>query len=147
MEQFEDVEILLVEDNPLDAELSIAALKGDHVANTITWVRDGEEALEYLFRTGRYAGRSDVPPRLVLLDLKMPKVSGIEVLTAIKSDERLKRIPVVVMTSSQEDTDLARTYDLGVNSYVVKPLDFNAFAEVTRQAGFYWLAINRTLLK
>ncbi|HEX2829643.1 MAG TPA: response regulator [Burkholderiales bacterium] len=144
MEQFEDVEILLVEDNPLDAELGIAALKGDRVANTITWVRDGEEALEYLFRTGRYTERSDVPPRLVLLDLKMPKVSGIEVLQAIKGDERLKRIPVVVMTSSQEETDLARTYDLGVNSYIVKPLDFNTFAEVTRQAGFYWLAINRS---
>jgi two-component system, response regulator len=144
MEQFEHVEILLVEDNALDAELSIAALKGDRVANTITWVRDGEEALEYLFRTGRYAERSDVPPRLVLLDLKMPKVSGIEVLKAIKTDERLKRIPVVVMTSSQEETDLAKTYELGVNSYVVKPLDFNAFADVTRQAGFYWLAINRS---
>ena len=144
MEQFEDVEILLVEDNPLDAELGMAALKDDRVANTITWVRDGEEALEYLFRKGRYAGRSDVPPRLVLLDLKMPKVSGIEVLQAIKADERLKRIPVVVMTSSQEETDLARTYDLGVNSYIVKPLDFNTFAEVTRQAGFYWLAINRS---
>jgi two-component system, response regulator len=144
MEQFEHVEILLVEDNALDAELSIAALKGDRVANTITWVRDGEEALEYLFRMGRYAERSDVPPRLVLLDLKMPKVSGIEVLKAIKTDERLKRIPVVVMTSSQEETDLAKTYELGVNSYVVKPLDFSAFADVTRQAGFYWLAINRS---
>jgi two-component system, response regulator len=144
MEHFDYVEILLVEDNPLDEELGIAALKGDHVANTITWVRDGEEALEYLFRTGRYAGRSDVPPRLVLLDLKMPKVSGIEVLKAIKTDERLRRIPVVVMTSSQEDMDLAKTYELGVNSYVVKPLDFTAFAEVTRQAGFYWLAINRS---
>jgi two-component system response regulator len=145
MEQFEQVEILLVEDNPLDAELSLNALKGQHVANSITWVRDGEEALDYLFCRRQYAGRADIPPRLVLLDLKMPKVSGLEVLTAIKSDERLRRIPVVVMTSSQEESDLAKIYDLGVNSYVVKPLEFNAFAAVMRQAGFYWLAINRAV--
>jgi two-component system, response regulator len=144
MEQFEQIGILLVEDNPLDAELSMNALKGDRVMNQITWVRDGEEALDYLFRRGRYADRPDVAPRLVLLDLKMPKVGGVEVLRAIKSDERLKRIPVVVMTSSQEERDLAMTYELGVNSYVVKPLDFNTFAEITRQAGYYWLAINRS---
>jgi two-component system response regulator len=144
MEQFEQIGILLVEDNPLDAELSMNALRGDRVANDITWVRDGEEALDYLFRRGRYADREDVQPRLVLLDLKMPKVNGIEVLRAIKADERLKRIPVVVMTSSQEECDLAMTYDLGVNSYVVKPLDFNTFAEITRHAGYYWLAINRS---
>lgn len=143
MEQFEQIEILLVEDNALDAELTITALKTEHVANHITWVRDGEEALEYLFRRGKYAERADIPPRLVLLDLKMPKVNGIEVLQAIKSDERMKRIPVVVMTSSQEESDLAKTYELGVNSYIVKPVDFNAFADVTRQAGYYWLAINR----
>ena len=143
MEQFEEIEILLVEDNPLDAELTMSALKGEKVANNITWVKDGEQALDYLFRRGSFADRADVPPRLVLLDLKMPKVNGIEVLKAIKSDERLKRIPVVVMTSSQEESDLARTYELGVNSYVVKPVDFNSFADVTRQAGYYWLAINR----
>lgn len=142
MEQFEQIEILLVEDNPLDAELTMTALKGGKVANSITWVKDGEEALEYIFRKGRYADRPDVHPRLVFLDLKMPKVGGIEVLKAIKSDQTTKRIPVVVMTSSQEESDLARTYDLGVNSYVVKPVDFNALADVTRQAGYYWLAIN-----
>ena len=142
MEQFEQIEILLVEDNPLDAELTMTALKGGKVANSITWVKDGEEALEYIFRKGRYADRPDVHPRLVFLDLKMPKVGGIEVLKAIKSDDATKRIPVVVMTSSQEESDLARTYDLGVNSYVVKPVDFNALADVTRQAGYYWLAIN-----
>src|ERR671915_116580 len=125
MEQFEQIEILLVEDNPLD----------------------GEQALDYLFRKGAFADRADVPPRLVLLDLKMPKVGGIEVLRAIKSDERTRRIPVVVMTSSQEESDVAKTYDLGVNSYVVKPMDFSQFAEVTRQAGFYWLAINRSIVK
>ena len=145
MEQFEQIEILLVEDNPLDAELTMTALKGDKVANHITWVKDGQQALDYMFREGEFAQREDVPPRLVLLDLKMPKVGGIEVLKAIKSDERTRRIPVVVMTSSDEESDVAKTYDLGVNSYVVKPLDFNAFADVTRQAGFYWLAINRPM--
>ena len=145
MEEFEQIEILLVEDNPLDAELTMTALKSGRVANNITWVKDGEEALEYLFRHGRYAGRPDTQPRLVFLDLKMPKVNGIEVLKAVKSDERTRRIPVVVMTSSQEESDVAKTYDLGVNSYVVKPVDFNALADVTRHAGYYWLAINRSV--
>jgi CheY-like chemotaxis protein len=145
MEQFEQIEILLVEDNPLDAELTMTALRSERVANNITWVKDGEQALDYLFRKGEFADRADVPPRLVLLDLKMPKVGGIEVLRAIKSDERTRRIPVVVMTSSEEESDVAKTYDLGVNSYVVKPLDFNALADVTRQAGYYWLAINRAV--
>jgi CheY-like chemotaxis protein len=143
MEQFEQVEILLVEDSPLDAELTMTALAGGKVANRIVWVRDGEEALDYLFRRGSHAGRSDIQPRLVLLDLKMPRVGGIEVLKEIKSDARLKRIPVVVMTSSDEECDVANSYELGANSYVVKPVDFDALAEVTRQAGFYWLAINR----
>jgi CheY-like chemotaxis protein len=145
MEEFEQIEILLVEDSPLDAELTMTALKSGKVANSITWVKDGEEALEYLFRHGRYAGRADTQPRLVFLDLKMPKVNGIEVLKAIKSNESTRRIPVVVMTSSQEESDVAKTYDLGVNSYVVKPVDFTAFADVTRQAGYYWLAINRSV--
>lgn len=145
MDQFDQIEILLVEDSPLDAELTMTALTTGKIANSITWVKDGAEALDYLFRKGAYAQRADVSPRLVLLDLKMPRVNGIEVLKAMKSDERTKRIPVVVMTSSEEESDIARTYDLGVNSYVVKPLDFNAFSEVTRQAGYYWLAINRAL--
>jgi len=143
MEQFEQVEILLVEDSALDAELTMTALAGSRVANRVVWVKDGEEALDYLFRRGSHAGRSDIAPRLVLLDLKMPKVGGIEVLKEIKSDARLKRIPVVVMTSSDEECDVAKSYELGANSYVVKPVDFDALAEVTRQAGFYWLAINR----
>jgi two-component system, response regulator len=145
MEQFEQIEILLVEDNPLDAELTMNGLAGGKVANHITWVKDGQQALDYLFCQGEYAGREDVQPRLVLLDLKMPKVDGIEVLRQIKSNERTRRIPVVVMTSSEEESDVAKTYDLGVNSYVVKPLDFSTLADVTRQAGYYWLVINRAM--
>lgn len=144
MEIIEQIEILLVEDNALDAELTMRALKKGKLANKVMWVKDGQQALDYLFRQGDYTQRDDMPPRLVLLDLKMPRVGGIEVLRAIKADERTKRIPVVVMTSSQEERDVAETYDLGVNSYVVKPVDFNALADVAGQAGYYWLAINRT---
>jgi CheY-like chemotaxis protein len=144
MDQFEQVEILLVEDNPLDAELTIRALKKGGLANKLLWLKDGEQALDYLFRRGTYAGRDDALPRLVLLDLKMPRVDGIEVLKIIKQDERTRRMPVVVMTSSQEERDVAQSYDMGANSYVVKPVDFGAFADLARQAGFYWLAINRS---
>ena len=144
MEQFEEVEILLVEDNKLDAELTLRALKNGGLANKVLWVKDGQQALDYLFRHGDYAERTDTVPRLVLLDLKMPRVDGIEVLRSIKAEDRTRRIPVVVMTSSQEEKDVAQTYELGVNSYVVKPVDFNAFADIARQSGYYWLAINRT---
>jgi CheY-like chemotaxis protein len=144
MEQVEQVEILLVEDNPLDAELTIRALKKGGLANKLLWLKDGAQALDYLFRRGDYADRDDVFPRLVLLDLKMPRVDGIEVLKAIKQDERARRIPVVITTSSQEERDVAQSYDLGANSYVVKPVEFGAFADLARQAGYYWLAINRT---
>jgi len=143
MAQFEQVEVLLVEDNERDAELTMRALKKGALANNLLWVKDGQEALDYLFRTGEYKEREDVYPRLVLLDLKMPRVDGVDVLKAIRADERTKRIPVVVMTSSEEDKDLIQTYNLGVNSYVVKPVNFSAFTEIARQAGFYWLAINR----
>jgi CheY-like chemotaxis protein len=143
VEQFEQVEILLVEDNPLDAELTMRGLKDQALANHITWVKDGEEALDYVFRRNAYADRNNNPPRLILLDLKMPRVGGIEVARALKSDERTKRIPIVVMTSSKEERDIADSYDLGVNSYIVKPLDFESLAEVARHAGYYWLAINR----
>ena len=144
MEQMEQVEILLVEDNPLDAELTIRALKKGGLANKLLWLKDGAQALDYLFRRGNYADRDDVFPRLVLLDLKMPRVDGIEVLKAIKQDERTRRIPVVITTSSQDERDVAQSYDLGANSYVVKPVEFGAFADLARQAGYYWLAINRT---
>jgi CheY-like chemotaxis protein len=144
MEQYEQVEILLVEDNERDAELTMRALKKGGLANKLLWVKDGQQALDYLFRQGEFSGREDVVPRLVLLDLKMPRVDGIEVLKLVKAQESTKRIPVVVMTSSQEEKDLDQTYDLGVNSYIVKPVDFAAVADIVRQAGFYWLAINRT---
>lgn len=143
MEEFEEIEILLVEDNPLDAELTLRGLKDQGVANHITWVKDGEQALDYVFRRGEYANRKGNDPRLILLDLKMPRVGGKEVTRALKSDERTRGIPIVVMTSSKEESDIADTYRLGVNSYIVKPLDFESLAEVARQAGFYWLAINR----
>ena len=144
MEPFEQVEILLVEDSSLDAELMMRAMRGGGLANRLLWVKDGQEALDFLFRQGEFASREDSVPRLVLLDLKMPRVDGIEVLKAIKADEKTKRIPVVIMTSSQEERDVAQSYDLGVNSYVVKPVDFNSLTELARQAGYYWLAINRT---
>jgi CheY-like chemotaxis protein len=144
MSDFEQVEILLVEDSARDAELSMRALKKGGLANRLLWVKDGQEALDYLFRQGEFAQREVGVPRLVLLDLKMPRVDGMEVLAAIRGNEQTKRIPVVIMTSSQEESDVARSYDLGVNSYVVKPVDFNAMTELARQAGYYWLAINRT---
>ena len=144
MEPFEQVEILLVEDSSLDAELMIRAMKSGGLANKLLWVKDGQEALDFLFRQGEFAKREDTVPRLVLLDLKMPRVDGIEVLKAVKADEKTKRIPVVIMTSSQEERDVVQTYELGVNSYVVKPVDFNALTDLARQAGYYWLAINRT---
>lgn len=143
MDTFEQVKILLVEDSPLDAELTIRALKDGKLANSVEWVKDGQQALDYLFQEGSYVGRVGTLPQLVLLDLKMPRVSGIEVLRAIKADARTRMIPVVVMTSSQEEKDIAQSYDLGVNSYVVKPVDFIAMTNLARQAGYYWLAINQ----
>jgi two-component system, response regulator len=143
MGEHELVEILLVEDNPNDAELTIRALKKRKLANHLIWLKDGAEALEFLFCTGAYAGRPQVQPRLILLDLKMPKVDGIEVLRRVKADEQLKAIPVVVMTSSHEDQDIVESYRLGVNSYLVKPVEFERFQEVASNAGFYWLLINR----
>jgi CheY-like chemotaxis protein len=143
MLEVEQVEILLVEDNALDAELMMRGLSDEKLANNIVWLQDGQEALDYLFRQGQYAQRTAPDPRLILLDLKMPRVDGVEVLRALKADEHTKRIPVVIMTSSQEESDIVTTYDLGANSYVVKPIDFDTLCSVARNAGFYWLAINR----
>ena len=143
MDKFEKVDILLVEDNASDAELAMRALRKGKLANGITWVKDGAEALEFIFRDGAYAGRPDQLPRLILLDLKLPKVDGIEVLRRIKSDERAKTIPVVVLTSSAEERDIVESYKLGVNSYVVKPVEFDQFSETVAKAGYYWLLVNK----
>lgn len=144
MDKFEDVDILLVEDNPNDAELAMRALRKGRLANHITWVKDGAEALEFIFRSGAYAGRPDRNPKLILLDLKLPKVDGIEVLKRIKADERTRVIPVVMVTSSAEGRDIVESYKLGVNSYVVKPVEFDHFSETVAKAGFYWMLMNKT---
>ncbi|MGV3630407.1 MAG: response regulator [Bacteroidota bacterium] len=139
-----EVEILLVEDNVSDAELTIRALKKQNIANKLVHLKDGAEALDYLFGQGAFEGRNtDNVPRVILLDLKMPKVNGIEVLERIKADERTKKIPVVVLTSSKEDPDIQRCYDLGVNSYVVKPVDFDSFAKAVGNLGMYWVLLNQ----
>lgn len=138
------IEILLVEDNALDAELTIRALREGGITNTLHWVKDGQEALDYLFCQGDYAVRNDGAPSLVFLDLKMPRLNGLDVLKSIKFDVRTKSIPVVVITSSAEDQDVTRAYDLGANSYIVKPIDIKAVMEKIRKAGYYWLVTNRT---
>ena len=139
-----EMEILLIEDNPEDVEITLRAFQKYHLANRIHVLRDGEEALECLFSTGRYRERSVRPnTRLILLDLKLPKVDGIEILQRCKSDPRTKNIPVVVLTSSREERDLNDSYNLGVNSYVVKPVDFSQFIESVRQLGLYWIELNQ----
>ena len=137
------VEILLVEDDPNDVELTLHALKKHNLTNRIQVVRDGAEALEFLFATGAYAGR-DIKniPKVVLLDLKLPKVDGLEVLRRVKGDPRTRMIPIVILTSSREERDLAEGYHLGVNSYIVKPVDFEQFTEAVRQLGLYWMLLN-----
>lgn len=138
------VEILLVEDNPTDVELTLRALRKHNLANNVHVVTDGAEALDYIFATGSYKDRkTDKKPKVVLLDLKLPKVNGLEVLRKIKSHERTKDIPVVVLTSSKEEQDQIESYRLGVNSYIVKPVDFNQFAEVVAKLGFYWMLLNK----
>ena len=139
------VEILLVEDNMSDAELTIRELKKHHLANNLFHVKDGEEALDFIFATGKFAGTRDLsfPPKVVLLDIQMPKVNGIEILQKIKSDERTKSTPVVMLTSSKEDPDIQKCYKLGANSYIVKPVDFDGFATAIKSLGFYWLLLNQ----
>ena len=144
MTDTEAVDILLVEDNPQDAELTTRALKKNNLANRLITVEDGAEALDFIFCRGKYATRNNgQSPKVVLLDLKLPKVSGLEVLRALKQDERTRSIPVVVVTSSREDPDIKTAYSLGANSYVVKPVDFDAFAESVSSLGLYWLLVNQ----
>jgi two-component system, response regulator len=142
------VEILLVEDNPQDAEMAIRALKKHNLANNVLHLTDGEEALDFIFARGAYSGRNiENQPKVVLLDLKLPKVDGLEVLKAVKSDERTKIIPVIVLTSSSEEKDIIESYRLGVNSYIVKPVDFDKFVEAIKGLGFYWLLLNKSPIK
>ncbi|HPD95938.1 MAG: response regulator [Bacteroidales bacterium] len=144
MTNIEIVDVLMVEDNPQDAELAIRALKKGNFSNNIYTVEDGAEALDFLYCKGKYINRNSLnKPKVVLLDLKLPKISGLEVLEKIKGDPSLKKIPVVVVTSSKEDPDIKRAYELGVNSYVVKPVDFEKFIEGIKNLGFYWLLINQ----
>jgi CheY-like chemotaxis protein len=142
------VEILLVEDNPSDVELTLHSLRSSKLTNDIEVVRDGAEALDFIFCTGLYAHRSiENGPKVILLDLKLPKIDGLEVLKRIKSDPRTRMIPVVVLTSSREDCDIVESYQLGVNSYIVKPVDFEQFAEAVRQLGLYWRLLNQPPLQ
>jgi len=136
--------ILLVEDNPDDVTLTLRALKKNNIGNDVVVARDGVEALEYLFGTGRYRGRDPSLPQVVLLDLKLPKLDGLEVLRRLRADERTRFLPVVILTSSDEERDIASGYGLGANSYVRKPVDFAAFTKAVNQLGLYWLVLNQS---
>ena len=144
MTPLEDVEILLVEDNPNDVELTLRALQKQNLSNKVFVVKDGAEALDFMFASGPYAHRKvDKRPRVVLLDLKLPKVDGLEVLRRIKTDSRTSHIPVVMLTSSQEERDVVDSYNLGVNSYIVKPVDFSNFVHAVSELGIYWGMLNK----
>jgi len=137
------VDILLVEDDPGDAELALRALKKHNLANQIEWVKDGAQALDYLFRRGAYANRINKLPRVVFLDLHLPKVNGIEVLSQLRAHPETHNLPVVILTSSKEERDVVATYQLGVNSFVTKPVGFSTFAKVVADLGLYWVLLNR----
>lgn len=144
MNSINEVEILMVEDNKTDVELTLRALKKRNLANNVFVAKDGAEALEFIFGTGAHTGREvNHIPKVIFLDLKLPKVDGLEVLRRIKSDERTKLIPVVVLTSSKEESDLVESYKLGANSYISKPVDFDKFASTVAELGFYWLLVNQ----
>lgn len=144
MTNLNQVEILLVEDNPDDAEMALRALDKNNIANSILWVKDGEEALDYLYKRGKFEGKKiNNFPKIILLDLKLPKVDGKEVLRIIKNDPEKKVIPVIVLTSSKEETDIVESYKLGVNSYIVKPVDFDNFVKAVNNIGLYWLLLNQ----
>ncbi len=142
----QEVELLLVEDDPNDVELALIALRKHKLANKIRVVHDGEEALDFLFHRGAYVERTcNNQPKVILLDLKLPKVSGLEVIKAVKEDSRTRAIPIVVMTSSREQRDMVEGYRLGVNSYIQKPIDFEQFQSIIRDLGYYWLVVNQSL--
>lgn len=143
MNKYQQVQILLVEDSGNDAEMTMHALKHRGIVNDIAWVKDGVEAMEYLNCEGAYAERDNGLPKLILLDLKMPRMDGLQVLERLKGSEAMRRIPVVMLTSSAEETDLIKSYSLGVNSYIVKPVDFTQFAEIVAQIGLYWVLANQ----
>lgn len=140
----QEVEILIIEDNPNDAELTLRALRKQNLANNVVHLHDGAEALDFLFGKGEYIGRTvSKVPKVILLDLKMPKINGLEVLEKIKADALTKAIPVVILTSSAEDPDIKKAYDLGANSYIVKPVEFNKFSRTVADLGLYWMVINK----
>lgn len=144
MENLKEVEILIVEDNPRDAEIAIRALKKNHLTNNVLVVKDGEEALDFLYTRGDYADKNyDNRPKIILLDLKLPKVDGKKVLRTIKNDPEKRAIPVIVLTSSREERDIVDSYQLGVNSYIIKPVDFDKFVEAVKELGLYWLLLNQ----
>jgi two-component system, response regulator len=144
MDDLRPIEILLVEDNSADAEMTLRALRKRNLSNHVAWVKEGPEALDYLFCQGAYEKREAGNPKLVLLDLKMPKMDGIEVLRRIREDERTRLVPVVMLTSSAEENDIVRSYKLGVNSYIVKPVEFDKFVEEVSKLGVYWTIMNRS---
>ena len=144
MEPANALDILLVEDNPRDAELILRVFRKNHLANRVDVVEDGAKALDYVFHRGGFSGRfEEEPPKVILLDIKLPKVSGLEVLREIKSNTQTRTIPVVMVTSSREDPDITTAYDLGANSYVVKPVEYESFQEVVNSIGLYWLLVNQ----
>jgi two-component system, response regulator len=141
--EHKECEILIIEDNPNDAELMIRSLKKNHLANKLIVIEDGETALDFIFCRGDYAKRDlNSPPKVIFLDLKLPKVSGLEILKKVKSNEQTKNIPVIIVTSSSEDPDIKAAYELGANSYVVKPVNFDSFSKTMTQLGMYWLLVN-----
>ncbi len=146
MNEIDAVEILIVEDDPRDAELTLRALKKNNLANNVFVAKDGEEALEFIFCKGKFENRNfNNPPKVILLDLKLPKVGGLEILRLVKGDKKTTHIPIVIVTSSREAPDMKEAYDLGVNSYVVKPVDFDQFVSAMSSLGLYWLLVNQPL--
>jgi two-component system response regulator len=143
MDDVAPIEILLVEDNPADAEMTLRVLRRHQVAARVEWLKDGAEAIDYMLRRGSYADRAKGNPQLILLDLKMPKLDGIDVLRVLKGDPSTRTVPVVMLTSSNQENDIARSYDLGVNSYVVKPVEFDKFVDAISKLGIYWTLMNK----